>query len=136
MQFTRFGRTGVPVSRLCLGTTTFGRQRILDKVADAGINFIDTANIYPMGAEPAQHGSAEEMTGRWRKERRDRFIIATKAGAPMGPSPWDQGSLRKHLLDTINASLRRLGKGARHERGIQQTHQPLESRHRQSYPHR
>ncbi len=72
MQFTRFGRTGVLVSRLCLGTATFGRQtdervslQILDKASDAGINFIDTANFYPMGAGPVQLGSAEEITGRW-----------------------------------------------------------------------
>ncbi len=92
MQLTRFGRTGVPVSRLCLGTATFGRQtdervslQILDKAADAGINFIDTADFYPMGAEPAQLGSSEEITGRWLKGRRDRFILATKAGAAHGP---------------------------------------------------
>ncbi len=116
MQLTRFGRTGVRVSRSCLGTATFGRQtderlslEILDKAADAGINFIDTANFYPRGAEPGQLGSSEEITGRWLKGRRDRFILATKAGAPMGPSPWDQGSSRKHLLDAIDASLRRLG---------------------------
>jgi phosphopantetheine--protein transferase-like protein len=116
MQFTTFGRTGVIVSRLCLGTATFGKQtdervshQILDKAEDAGINFIDTANFYPMGAEPTQLGSTEEITGRWLKGKRDRFIVATKAGAPMGPSPWDQGASRKHLLDAIDASLRRLG---------------------------
>ena len=92
MQFTKFGRTGLIVSRFCLGTATFGRQtdervshQILDKAADAGINFIDTANFYPMGAEPTQLGSTEEITGRWLKGKRDRFIVATKAGAPMGP---------------------------------------------------
>lgn len=106
----------MPVSRSCLGTATFGRQtdkrvslQILDKAADAGINFIDAANFYPMGAEPAQLGSAEVITGRWLKGRRDRFILATKAGFPMGPSPWNQGSARKHVLDAIDASLRRLG---------------------------
>ena len=98
MQFTGFGRTGLIVSRFCLGTATFGRQtdervshQILDKAADAGINFIDTANFYPMGAQPTQLGSTEEITGRWLKGKRDRFIVATKAGAPMGPAPWDQG---------------------------------------------
>jgi len=116
MQFTKFGRTGLIVSRFCLGTATFGRQtdervshQILDKAADAGINFIDTANFYPMGAQPTQLGSTEEITGRWLKGKRDRFIVATKAGAPMGPAPWDQGGSRKHLLDAIDASLRRLG---------------------------
>jgi aryl-alcohol dehydrogenase-like predicted oxidoreductase len=74
MQRTRFGRTGVPVSRLCLGTATFGKQtdeaeshRILDAAADSGINFLDTADFYPMGAAQAQLGGTEEITGRWRR---------------------------------------------------------------------
>jgi 1-deoxyxylulose-5-phosphate synthase len=115
MQFTRFSRTGLSVSRLCVGTGTFGKQtdeaesfRILDVAADAGINFIDTADIYPGGAEPEEVGSAEEITGRWLKGKRGQFILGTKAGGPIGPSPWDQGSSRKHLLDAIDASLRRL----------------------------
>ena len=115
MQFTRFSRTGLSVSRLCVGTGTFGKQtdeaesfRILDVAADAGINFIDTADIYPGGAQPEEVGSAEEITGRWLKGKRGQFILGTKAGGPMGPSPWDQGSSRKHLLDAIDASLRRL----------------------------
>jgi len=116
MQYTRFGLTGLTVSRLSLGTATFGKQadessshQILDVAADAGVNFIDTANAYPMGADLTLVGRTEEITGRWLKGRRDRFIVATKAGAPMGPSAWDQGSSRKHLLDAIDASLRRLG---------------------------
>lgn len=115
MQFTRFSRTGLSVSRLCLGTGTFGKQtneaesfRIFDTAADAGVNFIDTADIYPGGAGPDEVGSAEEITGRWLKGKRSRFILGTKAGGPTGPSPWDQGSSRKHLLDAIDASLRRL----------------------------
>jgi 1-deoxyxylulose-5-phosphate synthase len=115
MQFTKFSRTGLTVSRLCLGTGTFGKQtdeaeafRIFDTVADAGVNFIDTADIYPGGAEAHEVGRAEEITGRWLKDKRSRFILATKAGGAMGPSPWDKGSSRKHLLDAIDASLRRL----------------------------
>jgi aryl-alcohol dehydrogenase-like predicted oxidoreductase len=115
MQFTRFGNTGLSVSRLCLGTGTFGHQtdeneafRILDLAADAGVNFIDTANIYPGGALPHEIGSSEEITGRWLKDKRARFIVGTKAGGPMGPLPWDRGTSRKHLLDAINGSLRRL----------------------------
>jgi aryl-alcohol dehydrogenase-like predicted oxidoreductase len=84
-------------------------HQILDVAADAGVNFIDTANAYPMGADLTLVGRTEELTGRWLKGRRDRFIVATKAGAPMGPSAWDQGSSRKHLLDAIDTSLRRLG---------------------------
>ena len=115
MQYTRFGLTGLMVSRLSLGTATFGKQtdesashQILDVAADAGVNFIDTADAYPMGADLTLVGRTEEITGRWLKGRRDRFIVATKAGGPMGPSAWDQGSSRKHLLDAIDASLRRL----------------------------
>ena len=116
MKFTKFGRTGLSVSRLCLGTATFGKQtdesasqQILDKAAEAGINFIDTADAYPMGADLALVGHTEEITGRWLKGKRGGFIVATKGGAPMGPSSWDQGSSRKHLLDAVDASLRRLG---------------------------
>jgi aryl-alcohol dehydrogenase-like predicted oxidoreductase len=116
MQFAPFGRTGLSVSRLCLGTGTFGKQtdeqeafRIFDKAADAGVNFIDTADIYPGGADPVELGSAEVITGRWLQDRRGRFILTSKAGGAMGPAPWDQGSSRKHLLDAIDASLRRLG---------------------------
>ena len=116
MQFAKFSRTGLSVSRFCVGTATFGKQTdedvshaILDKAADAGVNFIDTADAYPMGADLSLVGRTEEITGRWLKGKRDRFIVATKAGFPMGPSAWDQGSSRKHLLDAIDASLRRLG---------------------------
>jgi aryl-alcohol dehydrogenase-like predicted oxidoreductase len=115
MQFTQFGRTGLSVSRLCLGTGTFGHQtdqaesfRILDTAAAAGVNFIDTANMYPGGALPHEVGSSEEITGRWLKDKRSKFILGTKAGAPMGPLPWERGGSRKHLLDAIDASLRRL----------------------------
>lgn len=115
MQYARFGRTGLTVSRLCVGTGTFGHQtaedeafRILDTAAEAGVNFIDTADMYPGGAEPHEIGESERITGRWLKGKRDRFIVGTKAGGPMGPSAWDKGASRKHLLDAIDASLRRL----------------------------
>jgi 1-deoxyxylulose-5-phosphate synthase len=116
MKFAKFGATGLTVSKLCLGTATFGKQteeaeaqRILEKAADAGVDFIDTADGYPMGADFALVGRTEEIVGRWLKRRRGRFIVATKGGAPMGPSRWDQGTSRKHLLDAIDGSLRRLG---------------------------
>jgi 1-deoxyxylulose-5-phosphate synthase len=116
MQFTQFGTTGISVSRLCIGTVTFGQQtdepaaqEILSKAAEAGVNFIDTADGYPMDADLSRAGRAEEITGRWLKGKRQRFIVATKGGAPMGPSPWDRGTSRKHLLDAVDGSLRRLG---------------------------
>ena len=112
MQFTQFGQTGLTVSRMILGTGTFGKQtdeneahRMLDKAAEAGINFIDTADVYPPGAEA---GGAEIITGRWLNKKRAGFILATKGGGKMGPAAWDAGGSRKHLLDAIDASLRRL----------------------------
>jgi len=112
MQFTTFGQTGLTVSRMTLGTGTFGKQtdeheahRMLDEATEAGINFIDTADVYPPGAEV---GGAELITGRWLSNKRAGFILATKGGGPMGPAAWDAGSSRKHLLDAIDASLRRL----------------------------
>jgi 1-deoxyxylulose-5-phosphate synthase len=116
MQYRKFGRTGLTVSRLCLGTMTFGLQteedvshRILDTAAEAGVNFIDTANVYPLGGGENIAGRTEEIVGRWLKGKRERFILATKAVGKMGPASWDQGASRKHLLDAIDASLRRLG---------------------------
>lgn len=116
MQYTSFGRTGLNVSRLCLGTGTFGKQtdeaesfRLFDAAADVGVNFIDTADFYPAGVDAHERGSSEEITGRWLKGKRHRFILASKAGGSMGPLPWDQGTSRKHLLDAVDASLRRLG---------------------------
>jgi len=116
MQYLKFGDTGLTVSRLCLGTMTFGLQTeeevsrsILDKAADAGVTFIDTADVYPLGGDEQLAGRTEEIVGRWLKGRRDRFIVATKAVGKVGPASWDQGASRKHLLDAIDASLRRLG---------------------------
>lgn len=117
MQHTRLGRTGLTVSRLCLGTMTFGFQcdeatsvAIMDRAFDAGVTFFDTADVYPLGAPPGSQGRTEEIVGRWlvRDGRRQRVILATKCFGRMGPSPWDQGNSRKHILDAVDASLRRL----------------------------
>jgi aryl-alcohol dehydrogenase-like predicted oxidoreductase len=116
MQYTEFGRTGLTVSRVTLGTATLGKQteedlafQILDKAADSGVNFIDTADVYPMGSDFDSVGRTEQIVGRWLGDKRDQFIVATKAGYPMGPAPWQQGGSRKHLLDAIDGSLERLG---------------------------
>ncbi|GIW13131.1 MAG: oxidoreductase [Tepidiforma sp.] len=118
MQYTRLGRTGLPVSRLCLGTMTFGFQcdeatsfAILDRAFEGGITFLDTADVYPIGAPPGTQGRTEEIIGRWlaRTGNRSRIILATKCFGRMGPSPWDAGNSRKHILDAVDASLRRLG---------------------------
>ncbi|MET0543865.1 MAG: aldo/keto reductase [Variovorax sp.] len=116
---TRLGRTGLVVSRLALGTMTFGLQtdeatshRILDRAAEGGINFLDTADVYPLGGTVETTGRTEEVVGRWLRAQgasgRSRFIVATKACGKVGPNPWDQGASRKHLLDAIDASLQRL----------------------------
>jgi aryl-alcohol dehydrogenase (NADP+) len=115
MDHVRFGRTGLRVSRLCLGTMTFGYQcdettshAILDAATDAGITFIDTADAYPLGAGAEDVGRTEEILGRWLSGRRDRFVIATKCHYPTGPSPWDRGNSRQNIVRAIEASLRRL----------------------------
>jgi aryl-alcohol dehydrogenase-like predicted oxidoreductase len=115
MDHARLGRTGLQVSRLCLGTMTFGLQcdepsavAILDRAAEGGIDFIDTSDAYPLGGDLSTRGITEEILGRWLRGKRDRFILATKCFAPTGPSPFDAGNSRKHILAAIDASLRRL----------------------------
>jgi aryl-alcohol dehydrogenase (NADP+) len=116
MQHVRFGRTGLHVSRLCLGTMTFGLQcdektsfAILDAAAEAGITFLDTADAYPLGGTLGDVGRTEEIVGRWLRGKREKFILATKCSGKMGPAPWQQGTSRKHVLASIDASLKRLG---------------------------
>lgn len=116
IQHTRLGRTGLKVSRLCLGTMTFGLQideaaalAILDRSADAGVTFIDTADVYPLGGGVELAGRTEEIVGRWLKGRRDQFVVATKAFGRTGPRPWDAGNSRRHIMDAVDESLRRLG---------------------------
>jgi 1-deoxyxylulose-5-phosphate synthase len=115
MPTTRLGRTGLSVSRLALGTMTFGlqtdeatSQKILAKTASAGVNFLDTADVYPLGGGLDTVGRTEEIVGRWLKGQRHSFVLATKAVGKMGPNAWDEGASRKHLLEAIDASLRRL----------------------------
>jgi 1-deoxyxylulose-5-phosphate synthase len=115
MKHTRLGRTGLQVSRLCLGTMTFGLQcdeptsvAIMDRAAEGGITFFDTADVYPLGGTGHTIGRTEEIVGRWLKGRRERFILATKCFGRSGPARWDQGNSRKHILDAVDASLRRL----------------------------
>lgn len=116
MQHTRLGRTGLKVSRLCLGTMTFGLQidepaarSVLDRAAGAGITFIDTADVYPLGGGVDLAGTTEEILGRWLKGRRQDFVVATKCYGRTGPQPWDVGNNRRHIMDAVDASLRRLG---------------------------
>src|SRR5487761_741765 len=116
MEHTRLGRTGLKVSRLCLGTMTFGLQSdeptavtILDRAADGGVDFIDTSDAYPLGGDLSTVGVTEEILGRWLKGRRERFVIATKCFFPTGNAAWERGNSRKHIFDAVEASLGRLG---------------------------
>ena len=94
---------------------TFGLQcdepasvAILDRAADAGIDFLDTADAYPLGGDLSTVGATEEILGRWLTGKRDRFIVATKCFVPTGPAPFDAGNSRKHIMSAVEASLRRL----------------------------
>src|ERR1700736_3604478 len=115
IQNTRLGRTGLKVSRLCLGTMTFGLQidepaakSVLDRAAEGGVTFIDTADVYPLGGGVDLAGTTEDIVGRWLKGRRHQFVLATKCFGRTGPQAWDVGNSRRHILDAADASLRRL----------------------------
>ena len=116
MKHVTFGRSGLRVSRLCLGTMTFGLQcdetqshAILDRAAESGIDFLDTANVYPLGGDLTSVGRTERIIGGWLKGKRQQFILATKCVGRMGPQPWNQGMSRKHIIEAIDGSLQRLG---------------------------
>ncbi len=117
MDYVNLGKTGLKVSRICLGMMTYGssqwRDWVLDEDAsrpfiqralELGINFFDTADMYSLGA-------SEEVTGRALRDfaRRDEVVIASKVFNPMNDSPNGRGLSRKHIMDGIDASLRRLG---------------------------
>jgi len=115
MEHVRFGKTGMQVSKLCLGTMTFGYQcneelsvAILNAAKDHGFTFIDTADVYPIGDMTSGYGATEEILGRWLTGQRDNFILATKCYAPTGPNKWDQGNSRKNIIRAAEESLRRL----------------------------
>lgn len=118
MDYRKLGRTGLKVSELCLGTMQFGwtadeplSHRILSAAYDAGLNFIDTADMYSNWAPNNPGGVSETIIGNWLKAAnipRDQVIIATKARAAMGSGPNDSGLSRLHLMHAVEASLRRL----------------------------
>ena len=109
MEFRFLGKTGLRVSELCLGAMYFGKEiseqeshLFMDTYVEAGGNFIDTADVYDMGG-------SEAVVGRWLKTRtRQDIILATKVRYPMGSGPNDAGVSRKHIIDGVEASLRRL----------------------------
>ena len=110
METRYLGRSGLRVSEVCFGAMTFGREadeatshRMLDLFTERGGNFIDTADVYGQG-------TSEEVLGRWLSHRdRDEFVIATKVRFPMGDGPNEVGLSRKHILSSIDGSLRRMG---------------------------
>ena len=115
MEYVRFGRTGLKVSRLCLGTMTFGFQAdratsvaIMDAATDAGITFFDTADMYPNAGTFESMGTTESIIGEWMHGRRDEFILASKCFFPTGKQPWKAGNSRHNIVRSIEASLRRL----------------------------
>ena len=109
MNYNRLGRSGLQVSPLCLGTMMFGgatdeaaAARIIGRAREAGVNFIDTADVY-------NEGRSEAITGRAVRADRDWWVLATKLGNPTGSGPNDAGLSRRHCLAGAEASLRRLG---------------------------
>ncbi len=118
METVRFGSTGMKVSRLCLGCMSYGTpagrwmwaldeehsRPFIRRALELGINFFDTANVYSLGA-------SEEIVGRALRDfaTRDEVVIASKVYMPMGPGPNERGLSRKHILSSIDASLKRLG---------------------------
>ncbi len=116
MQFVQLGRTGMKVSRLCLGTMTFGWSAdeatsfaIMDRAFDAGINFFDTANIYSYWGEGNQGGESETIIGKWLKTKdRRQIVLATKVRGRMWPGPSGEGLSRQHIKHAVEDSLRRL----------------------------
>ena len=117
MQYTNLGRTGLKVSRICLGTMTFGSPKwrewvlpeeesrpLIRRALEMGINFVDTADFYSSGV-------SEEVVGRALKDfcRRDQVVLATKVYYPMGEGPNQRGLSRVRILNAIEDSLRRLG---------------------------
>jgi 1-deoxyxylulose-5-phosphate synthase len=124
MEYALLGPTGVKVSRICVGTATFGvapterdASRVIDAALDLGINFFDTANVYgntPVFDRPgtppaAEREPAERILGRALAGRRDDVVIATKSREVIGPGPNDRGLSRRHIIQQVENSLRRLG---------------------------
>jgi len=118
METRSLGRTGLKVPVLCLGTMTFGLQcdrtasfAILDRALAGGLDFLDTADVYPLGGGLDTVGRTEEILGEWLRERRnrERIVLATKCCGPMGKGPNDIGLSRQHIVAAVEASLRRLG---------------------------
>lgn len=118
MNYKKLGKTELKVSPLCMGTMQFGwsldeanSHQILTAAYEAGINFFDTADIYSKWVEGNPGGVAEAYIGEWIKKNkipRDKIVLATKVRGEMGKGPNDQGLSRVHIMNAVEASLRRL----------------------------
>lgn len=117
MKYRRLGRTGLKVSALCLGTMQWGwtadedsAVQVMDAFVEAGGNFLDTADVYSVWAENNPGGVSEQIIGRWMKERGNRrqIVLATKVRGRMWPGPNGEGLSRKHIVEAVEDSLRRL----------------------------
>src|SRR5205085_7800652 len=94
---------------------TFGHQcdertsfAILDRAAELGVTFLDTADVYPVPPSPETAGRTEAIVGAWLEGKRDRFVLATKCRMKVGPGPNDEGLSRRHIMHAVDVSLRRL----------------------------
>ena len=112
MEYVNLGKAGIKVSRICLGCMSFGNdapwkiglvqaRKLVNKAIDIGINFFDTANVYSLG-------QSEKITGQCLKGNRDNVVVATKVFFPMGEGQNDSGLSRRHIMQQIRASLKRL----------------------------
>lgn len=118
MEYRKLGNTGLKVSELCLGTMQFGwtadaqtARRVLSAAFEAGINFIDTADVYSRWVEGNPGGVAEQIIGEWMHEEqipREQILLATKVRGRMGDGPNDAGLSRAHIFQAVEGSLRRL----------------------------
>jgi aryl-alcohol dehydrogenase-like predicted oxidoreductase len=128
MNIRRLGRTGLKVSEICLGTMTFGHQcdertsfAIMDKAAEQGVFFFDTADVYPVPHSPETAGRTEEIVGKWLEGKRNRFVLASKCRMRVGHDVNDEGLSRRHIMKAVEDSLRRL---RTHTIDLYQTHSP------------
>ena len=115
MDSVNLGRSGLRVSRLCLGTMIFGSQldeeaafAVMDRALELGIDFVDVADAYPVPPRPDTWGRTEEIVGRWLRSRRPAVTVATKCVNRVGPGANDLGGSRKHVIEACETSLRRL----------------------------
>ena len=118
MEYRKLGRTGLKVSEICMGSMQFGwtadeplAHRILSQSYEAGLQFIDTADVYSRWVDGNPGGVSEAIIGRWMRASqipRDQLVIATKVRGRMGDGPNDEGLSRAHIMNAIDASLKRL----------------------------